>query len=75
MFLTKEVIMNGIGRPAAWFDKNVVNALVNFSGNSTIGVANKIKKLQSGKVQMYGMVYLFTVIVSVLIIMYFINRN
>lgn len=75
LFITKKLIMNGIGKPAAWFDKHVINALVNFSGNSTIGVAGRIKKLQSGKVQLYGMVYLFTVIASVLIIIYFLNRN
>ncbi|HUR66543.1 MAG TPA: NADH-quinone oxidoreductase subunit L, partial [Chitinophagaceae bacterium] len=47
-FLTKKILFNLIGRPAAWFDRNVVDGLVNFTGNTTQFIAEKIKKIQSG---------------------------
>jgi NADH-quinone oxidoreductase subunit L len=51
-----------IGRPAAWIDKNVIDGLVNLSGTTTKTVSERIKVIQSGKVQHYGMYFLFGVI-------------
>jgi NADH-quinone oxidoreductase subunit L len=62
MFVTKKIIFNLIGRPAAWFDKNVVDGLVNLTGNATAEVAEDIKKLQSGKVQQYAIYFLAGII-------------
>ena len=58
LFITKKVLFNLIGRPAAWFDKNVVDGLVNLTGNTTQAVSEKIKKVQSGKVQQYAIYFL-----------------
>ncbi len=74
LFITKKIIFNGIGKPAAWFDKNVVDGLVNFSGTITEKIARSIKKLQSGKVQQYTMLYLAGIIVITLAMLYFFNR-
>ena len=62
VFITKKVLFNLIGRPAAWFDKNVVDGLVNFTGNTTQVISEKIKKVQSGKVQQYAIYFLVSAI-------------
>lgn len=62
LFITKKIIFNLVGRPAAWFDKNVVDGLVNLTGNTTTAIAGGIKKLQSGKVQLYAIYFLVGVI-------------
>lgn len=61
-FITKKIIFNLIGRPAAWFDRNVVDGLINFTGNTTQEIAEGIKKIQSGKVQQYAIYFLAGVI-------------
>jgi NADH-quinone oxidoreductase subunit L len=69
LFVTKKVLFNLIGRPAAWFDKNIVDGLVNLTGNTTQAISEKIKKVQSGKVQQYAIYFLVAVIgLSVLFI-------
>ncbi|MFZ1329691.1 MAG: NADH-quinone oxidoreductase subunit L, partial [Chitinophagaceae bacterium] len=70
LFITKKVLFNLIGRPAAWFDRNVVDGLVNFSGNATEFVSEKIKKMQSGKVQQYAIYFLGGVIVLAAVFIY-----
>jgi len=61
LFITKKIIFNLVGRPAAWFDKHVVDGLVNLTGNTTELVSAKIKGLQSGKVQQYAIYFLLGV--------------
>ena len=62
LFITKKVLFNLIGRPAAWFDKNVVDGLMNATGNSTQLISEKIKRFQSGKVQQYAIYFLVGVV-------------
>jgi len=62
LFITKKIIFNLIGRPAAWFDKNVVDGMVNLTGNTTTAISERIKGLQSGKVQQYAMYFMAGVI-------------
>jgi NADH-quinone oxidoreductase subunit L len=62
LFITRKVLFNLIGRPAAWFDRNVVDGMVNLTGSATQTVSEKIKKLQSGKVQQYAIYFLAGVI-------------
>ncbi len=58
IFVTKKILFNLIGRPAAWIDKNIVDGLVNLTGNTTQTVSEKIKSFQSGKVQQYAIWFL-----------------
>lgn len=58
IFITQKIIFNLIAKPAAWIDKNIVDGLVNATGNGTTGVSEKIKGLQSGKVQQYAVYFL-----------------
>ena len=62
LFITKKILFNLVGRPAAWFDKNVVDGLVNATGNTTQLISEKIKGIQSGKVQQYAVYFLAGVI-------------
>jgi NADH-quinone oxidoreductase subunit L len=62
LFITKKVIFNLIARPAAWIDRNVVDGMVNLTGNTTEAISNKIKGVQSGRVQQYAIYFLFGVI-------------
>ena len=62
LFITKKILFNLAGRPAAWFDRHVVDGLVNLIGNTTEFIAKKIRGIQSGKVQQYAMYFLFGII-------------
>lgn len=62
LFITRKVIFNLIGRPAAWFDKNIVDGLMNLTGRSALNVSDDIKEMQSGKVQQYAIYFLVGVI-------------
>ena len=72
-FITKKIIFNLIGRPAAWFDKNIVNGLVNMTGNTTLLISEKIKGFQSGKVQQYAIYFLAGVIGLAVLFIYLWN--
>jgi NADH-quinone oxidoreductase subunit L len=70
LFITQKIIFNLIGRPAAWFDKNVVDGMVNATGNSTQLISEKIKRFQSGKVQQYAIYFLVSIIGLALLFIY-----
>ncbi len=57
-FITKKIIFNLVAKPAAWFDKNVVDGLVNFIGIVTERFSSSIKGMQSGRIQHY-VIYFF----------------
>jgi len=71
LFITKKIIFNLIGRPAAWIDKHIVDGLVNATGNSTKDISETIKGLQSGKVQQYAIYFLVSIIGLALLFIYF----
>lgn len=56
-FITKRIIFNLVGRPAAWMDKNIVDGFMNFLAKITARTAELIKGLQSGKVQNYALYF------------------
>ena len=57
LFVTKKIIFNLIGRPAAWFDKTIIDGSMNGMGNITSLVSSRIKGLQSGQVQDYSLYF------------------
>jgi len=73
LFITKKIVFPLIGRPSAWFDKNIVDGLVNATGNSTQWISAKIKGLQSGKVQEYAIYFLAGVIGLLFVFLYVIK--
>lgn len=62
LFVTKKVLFNLIGRPAAWIDKNIVDGGVNGLASATAKTSSLIKGLQSGRVQSYAMYFFAGVI-------------
>jgi NADH-quinone oxidoreductase subunit L len=70
LFITKKVLFNLVGRPAAWFDRNVVDGMVNATGNTTAILSARIKKIQSGKVQGYAIYTLVGVIALAVLFIY-----
>ena len=70
LFITKKILFNLIGRPAAWFDKNVVDGLVNATGDGTAALSEKIKRFQSGKLQQYAIYFLAAVVGLAVVFIY-----
>jgi NADH-quinone oxidoreductase subunit L len=54
LFLTKKIVFNLVGRPAAWIDRNIVDGLMNGVASTTARISAGIKGVQSGKVQDYA---------------------
>src|SRR5665647_795422 len=70
LFITKKVLFNLVGRPAAWFDKNIVDGMINATGNTTQMISKKIKGMQSGKVQQYAAYFLVAAITMAVLFIY-----
>jgi NADH-quinone oxidoreductase subunit L len=70
LFITKKLLFNLIGKPAAWFDRTVVDGMVNLTGTTTQNISAGIKKMQSGKVQQYALYVLTSVIVLAVFFIY-----
>ena len=62
MFVTKSVIFKYISIPVAWFDKHIVDGMINQTGKQTENASVAIKGLQSGKVQYYAIVFVLGVL-------------
>lgn len=58
LFVTKKILFNLIGRPAAWFDRTIVNGMINATASGTLSVSESIKGMQSGRLQTYAMFFL-----------------
>lgn len=71
LFITKNIIFKWIGRPAAWFDRKVVDGSMNEIANGTLEVSKSIRGMQSGKVQRYAL-YFFAGIAFLLIVFIYI---
>jgi NADH-quinone oxidoreductase subunit L len=62
---TKGVLFNLIAKPAAWVDRNIIDGIVKGTGSGMEWISYRIKGIQSGKVQQYGLFFLFGVIIIV----------
>jgi NADH-quinone oxidoreductase subunit L len=67
LFVTKKIIFPLVGKPAAWFDRHVVDGLMNALASATASISAGIKGLQSGKVQAYAL-YFFGGIVALAVL-------
>lgn len=70
LFVTKKIIFKRISTPFAWFDRNVVDGTMNLIGNSTVAGSEKIKKIQSGRVQDYAFAFIAGAVVLAMIFIY-----
>jgi NADH-quinone oxidoreductase subunit L len=57
LFITRNILFNLVGKPAAWIDKNIVDGLMNLIAKITAEMSSLIKGLQSGKVQHYALYF------------------
>jgi len=71
LFITKKIIFNLIGRPAAWIDKNIVDGLMNFLASLTAAVSGWIKGFQSGALQDY-VLYFFAGVAGIAVLFIYI---
>ena len=65
LFITKSILFNLVAKPAAWFDRNIIDGMVGGTGKATGWISENIKGMQSGKVQQYGMAFLVGIIIIV----------
>jgi len=70
LFVTKEIIFKRVSTPFAWFDKHVVDGTMNLIGNSTVAGSEKIKGMQSGRIQDYAFAFLGGLVILVIIVVY-----
>lgn len=70
VFITKKIIFNLISKPIAWFDRKVIDALMDFTATATNKVSAEIKGLQSGQLQHYAYIFLSGVVLIVLIMIF-----
>lgn len=70
LFITKEIIFKRISAPFAWFDRHIVDGTMNLIGNSTVSGSEKIKKIQSGRVQDYAFAFVAGAVVLAMIFVY-----
>ena len=70
MFVTKKIIFKRIAWPIAFFDKKYVDGTMEGIGNKTVVISEKIKGLQSGKVQDYAFGFIAGVVVLAMVFIY-----
>ncbi|HLG33338.1 MAG TPA: NADH-quinone oxidoreductase subunit L [Bacteroidia bacterium] len=74
LFVTKKIVFNLIGRPAAWVDRNIVDGMINFTGETAQTISEIIRGFQSGKVQNYAMYFFGGVIAFAALFIYMMSR-
>jgi NADH-quinone oxidoreductase subunit L len=67
LFVTKKIIFNLIGAPAAWIDEHIVDGFMNLLASLTEKISYLIKGLQSGKLQNYAL-YFFCGVVGLAVL-------
>jgi len=70
LFITKKIIFKRIAAPIAWFDKKVVDGTMEGIGNKTVKASEKIKGIQSGKIQDYAFAFVGGTVVLALVFIY-----
>jgi NADH-quinone oxidoreductase subunit L len=72
LFVTKKIIFRYISRPVAWFDRYIVDGTMNGIAAMTTYASYRIRGLQSGQLQQYAYVFVSSVIILALVVMYLI---
>jgi len=70
LFITKKIIFNLVGRPAAWIDRNIVDGTMNGIAWTTGRISVLIKGVQSGRVQSYALYFFGGIVVLVIVFLY-----
>ena len=75
LFITKKIIFNLIGRPAAWIDKNIVDGLMNGTGNTTATISEIIKGFNRVKCSSYAIYFLGEWLALAIVFIVFVEIN
>lgn len=70
LFVTKKIIFNLVGQPAAWIDRNIVDGTMNGIAWTTGKISVLIKGVQSGRVQSYALYFFGGIVVLVIVFLY-----
>ncbi|MBL7752403.1 MAG: NADH-quinone oxidoreductase subunit L, partial [Chitinophagaceae bacterium] len=71
LFVTKKILFNLVGRPAAWIDRNIIDGLMNGIAVTTAELSNAIKGIQSGRVQQYALYFFGGVLALAVLFIFF----
>jgi len=74
LFITRKIIFNLIGRPAAWIDKHIIDGFMNLLATITEKISWIIRGIQSGKVQNYAL-YFFGGIIGLAALFIYLTHN
>lgn len=70
LFITKKILFDRVSAPIAKFDKKYVDGTMVGIGNKTVLTSEKIKGMQSGKVQDYAFAFIAGVVIIALVFIY-----
>ena len=70
LFITKKIIFNLVGRPAAWIDRNIVDGTMNGIAWTTGRISVLIKGIQSGRIQSYALYFFGGIVLLAIIFLY-----
>jgi NADH-quinone oxidoreductase subunit L len=70
LFVTKNILFGKLGKSAAWFDRSIVDGLVNTTGNMGLFLSELSRGLQSGRVQHYAIWFLAGIIALTVFLIY-----
>ncbi|NND14848.1 MAG: NADH-quinone oxidoreductase subunit L [Eudoraea sp.] len=70
LFVTKKILFKGIAGPFAKFDKKIVDGTMVGIGNSTVSTSEKIKGIQSGKIQDYALAFIAGAVILGILFIY-----
>ena len=70
LFITKKIIFNWVGKPAAWIDRKVVDGTMNGIAWTTGRISVLIKGIQSGRVQSYALYFFGGIVIMVIVFLY-----
>ena len=70
LFITKKIIFNYVSRPIAWFDRHIVDGSMNGMAFITNEASGRMKRLQSGQLQQYALVFVSGVLLLSLLFIY-----
>lgn len=74
MFVTKKILFNGIAGNIAKFDKKIVDGTMEGIGKKTVVVSEKIKGMQSGKIQDYAFAFIAGVVILAMVFIYMVGN-
>jgi len=71
LLITRRLLFNGLGRPAAWVDRHFIDGSMNGAGRMAEKASRLLRGWQSGKVQAYALYFFAGALLLAIIFIYF----